>query len=58
MKTKEKLTASKEIAENVSRKFRELTGEELEQVSGGASEANMPSVRSAAWKCFRRRKGI
>ncbi|KAA5584334.1 class IIb bacteriocin, lactobin A/cerein 7B family, partial [Pseudomonas aeruginosa] len=35
MKTKEKLTASKEVAENVSRKFRELTEEELEQVSGG-----------------------
>lgn len=37
MKTKEKLTASKEIAENVSRKFRELTDEELEQVAGGNS---------------------
>ena len=35
MKTKEELNALKEEVETVSRKLRELTEEELEQVSGG-----------------------
>ena len=35
MKTKEELNALKEEVETVSRKLRELTDEELTQVSGG-----------------------
>lgn len=35
MKTKEELSALKEEAETESRKFHELTEEELSQVSGG-----------------------
>ena len=37
MKSKEELNALKEEVETLSKKLHELTGEELEQVSGGAS---------------------
>ena len=57
MKTKEKLTASKEIAEHVSRKVRELTEEELEQVSGGAPEANMPLCPQCGMEMFQTQEG-
>ena len=37
MKTKEELNALKKEVESVTRKIRELTEEELEQVTGGAT---------------------
>ena len=41
MKTKEELNARKEEVEAVSKKFHELTDEELAQVSGGLSQEGM-----------------
>lgn len=38
MKTKEELTALKEEVETLSRKLRELTPEELKQVTGGSGK--------------------
>ena len=39
MKTKEELNALKEEVETVSKKLRELTDEELAQVSGGTRDS-------------------
>ncbi len=40
MKTKEELNALKEELEALSRKLRELTGDELAQVIGGQNDSN------------------
>ena len=41
MKTQEELNTLKEEIETVNRKFRELTDEELAQVSGGSSRFDL-----------------
>ena len=45
MKTKEELNTLKEEAETVSRELRELTEEELAQVSGGFEPGSSAKIR-------------
>ena len=49
MKTKEELNALKEEVEALSRKLRELTEEELAQVTGGAREPHAGPVLGASF---------
>ena len=44
MKTKEELNALKEEVENLNKKLRELTEEELEQITGGDLEKILKDV--------------
>ena len=48
MKSKEELDALKEEVEAVNEKLHELTEEELEKVTGGASESNKKERGSIA----------